>query len=413
MSPGSVYLGPPSAYLSFSWWYSCTLQAAICERRGRALQDCMMDTVSKAIQESPTCTILYQPHMQHWGSPHLSANPSHVSCSTSPQVGATLEFAITCTSGGGCTPGRVPELLVSTLALAGRVSHQCHTATPATETLDKVGTQEQNHCRGFYVLIYDTCADMDSWSTWVPQRHRHSLMPVGTHACTVSDASSPKEARLERAISRGTSIHSESHTYKWYLRLKGQGTPLGSEDSMCCLPLCWTSQQSQGSKKEVHLPGDSSAACRSGVVDTQVRGALNIGAWMYVAAGLLPWCLRCQVGPSFARDWYCKTCQHQHCFQHSFIASSLIWFVEKPNMKKIKEQIVTHCKSRKASGLSALLWTSQSATFPLDVVSSLESGRMMHWMSSSESQSSTSISQAIHLSSWSKSLYKWQTVIML
>lgn len=182
MSPGSVYLGPPSAYLSFSWWYSCTLQAAICERRGRALQDCMMDTVSKAIQESPTWTILYQPHMQHWGSPHLSANPSHVSCSTSPQVGATLEFAITCTSGGGCTHGRVPELLVSTLALAGRVSHQCHTATPATETLDKVGTQEQNHCRCFYVLIYDTCADMDSWSTWVPQRHRHSLMPVGTHA---------------------------------------------------------------------------------------------------------------------------------------------------------------------------------------------------------------------------------------
>lgn len=188
---------------------------------------------------------------------------------------------------------------------------------------------------------------------------------------------------------------------------------------MCCLPLCWTSQQSLGSKQEAHLPEDSSAACRSGVVDTQVRGlcdnlcALHIGAWMYVAARLLPCCLRCQVGPSFTRDCCCKTCQHQHCFQHGFIASSLIWFVEKPNIKKIKEQIVTHCKSRKASGLSALLWTSQSVMFPPDIISSLESGHMMHWMSSSESHSSTSISQAIHLSSWSKSLYKWQTVLML
>lgn len=106
--------------------------------------------------------------------------------------------------------------MASTLALAGRVSCQCHTATSATGALDHVGAQELNHCRGLYVLVSDTSADIDWCSTWVPQRHRHSVMPVGTPACSFSDISSPKKARLEGAVSLGTSIHSESHTHMSY-----------------------------------------------------------------------------------------------------------------------------------------------------------------------------------------------------
>lgn len=122
-----------------------------------------MGNVSKETQQSPTCTILCQPYMQHQGSPHLPGNPSRISCSVGPRVGAAWGFAISCTSGGGCAHGRVPELLASTfsLALAGRVSCQCHTAKPATGALGNVGSEEQNHCRGLYGLIYDTPADMD------------------------------------------------------------------------------------------------------------------------------------------------------------------------------------------------------------------------------------------------------------
>lgn len=133
----------------FSQWYSCILQTAACERGGRALQHwddghCQQGNTGK-------------PHLHHLvPAPHAASglsppagNPSHVSCSMGTGVGAALGFAISCSSGGGCTHGRAPELLPSTLDLIGGASCHCHTATPATGPSDNVGTQEQNHCRGW------------------------------------------------------------------------------------------------------------------------------------------------------------------------------------------------------------------------------------------------------------------------
>lgn len=76
MSPGSVCLGPCSAY-------HCSLNGILVSSKQQPVREeaepCstgMMGTVSKETQESPTCTILYQPHMQHQGSPHLQETPA-------------------------------------------------------------------------------------------------------------------------------------------------------------------------------------------------------------------------------------------------------------------------------------------------------------------------------------------------
>lgn len=150
MSPGSVCLGPPSAHHHFLDGILVSSKQQSVREEKEPWSTGMMSTVSKKTEQSSTSTILYQPYMQHQGSPHLQETPAMF---LAPQVGAALGFAISCTSDGGCSHGRVPELVASTLALAGRVSCQCHTATPATGAWDSVGTQEQNHCRGLYGLV--------------------------------------------------------------------------------------------------------------------------------------------------------------------------------------------------------------------------------------------------------------------
>lgn len=71
----------------------------------------------------------------------------------------------------------------------------------------------QGLCRGLYwsVTLLQTWSD---WCpTWEPQRHRHSLMPVGTHACFFSDTSSPRKPTWKRLyLVAPVCTHSHTHT---------------------------------------------------------------------------------------------------------------------------------------------------------------------------------------------------------
>lgn len=85
---------------------------------------------------------------------------------------------------------------------------------PATGALDNADTQEQKHCRGLYVLVYNTSAG----TVWLmfnlsapeaqtfPDACRDPCLLLQWHFIT-------QESHVGKAISRGTCIHSESHTY--------------------------------------------------------------------------------------------------------------------------------------------------------------------------------------------------------
>lgn len=196
--------------------------------------------------------------------------------------------------------GLPSPLVASTLVLPGRVTCQCHTATPATGALQGL------------VLVCNTSADM----VWLMSNLRAPEAQTFPDACWDPclllhhpDTSSPRKPGWKGLYLVCT--HSHTHTgciLAWRAKT-GQG-PTGllcrisisppDDGGGCVLSASFLNKPAQWA----HLPGDSPAACRSGVADTQARGscdklgALNAGAWMSVAAGLLPCCLRRQVGPS-------------------------------------------------------------------------------------------------------------------
>lgn len=112
-------------------------------------------------------------------------------------------------------------------------------------------------------------------------------MPVGSHACPSSDTSSPKTARLEKAVSLGTLYtqrvtHTQAVPWPWSGLPSGISISAPDDGGGRVLSASAVQASRVGSKQEAHLPGDSSAACRSGVVDTQVRGLCDkLGAIKY------------------------------------------------------------------------------------------------------------------------------------
>lgn len=149
MSPGSVCLGPPSAHYHFLEDILVSSKSSNLRETRQSPADCddrpcQQGNVGKSHLHHPVPAL---PSASGLSPPASKPQPCFWLHGPSGRsyIGVCHQLHLW----GGCAHGREPELLASTLAHTGRVSCQCHTATLVRGALDSVGTQEQNHCRGF------------------------------------------------------------------------------------------------------------------------------------------------------------------------------------------------------------------------------------------------------------------------
>lgn len=375
MNPGSTHWGPPSAHTFF---LTVSLNPSNSSPWGARQSPAALGgqgTVSKETQESPlctSCTIFHQPYVEHPGCRYLPANPrvSLVACTLRRE--ATSRFAISHIPSSGCTRGRVLELLASTLsALAGKgimsASHHdtCHRGFGQR---GRAGIKSNTEAREAYICW--STRPLQRWTDVQPECPRGTDIPW----CPLGAIAGP-------SVTMHTHLH---HVWKpgwkelelfWHPCPPRQAQPYWAEsglpssisfsppdDGGCVLVASLLNKPAKRApgKKPISPVTHLLHACCHGVARhpscglrairhscTTVRSSVPPAMYPEVPSGALISLQGIAVAKHVSISALPSTV---------FIASFLLWCVSKPNMKKIKEQIVTHCKSRRAFGLSSLLW---------------------------------------------------------